>query len=489
MEISGILFIVLLVSACTGLDQHVNCTYRSEMFPDIKYKGYPSAGDLPLLNRKIIRGKRVTVMEHPYIVSIRRQLAHYLTGALINGNMIVTVAHPLVDVPVIELGVVLGQHLNDRGDSLYTVILIVVHQDFDRATMRADLALLKTYESLDFIDYKVSIKPVKSLFTESYRLGKSVSAFVTGWGRCDTTGRELCLPRASIYYRDEAADPILRSIHIHITADSPHCDSYRRHDINILEGMLCVGPARQEDHTCPCLGVPGAPLVLSGSLLGVLSWGFGCGYHTDLPLIYTDVRYYDRLLDVLSWGFGCGYHTDLPLIYTDVRYYDRWIQKNVAIIASLNQKKFGQMYEVTKLAIITEWLNLSTNNKEKHDHSSLEIQPWEIDKDLALVDGDIYDVRDFYGRQDYHQEKMNGYAMIRASLIQERREKLTKIKTNTTTTPRTETTEAPSDDSDYEVFYPMVLPHDNPFKPPTVPGVLTLSYTTPTKPLSDEEYY
>lgn len=56
--------------------------------------------------------------------------------------------------------------------------------------------------------------------------------------------------------------------------------------------MICIGKAREEDIVSPCLGVPGAPLVFEGKLVGILSWGFGCGFLHDLPLIYTNVQYY-----------------------------------------------------------------------------------------------------------------------------------------------------------------------------------------------------
>lgn len=60
----------------------------------------------------------------------------------------------------------------------------------------------------------------------------------------------------------------------------------------LLDGMLCVGPAREDDPVCPCLGVPGAPLVVQSRLAGLLSWGFGCGYGHDLPLVYTNISKY-----------------------------------------------------------------------------------------------------------------------------------------------------------------------------------------------------
>ncbi|CAG9781824.1 unnamed protein product [Diatraea saccharalis] len=111
---------------------------------------YPKYNDIPMLNRKIFRGVRVTIMEHPYIVSIRRQLVHYLMGAILTRNVIITVAHPIYQVPITELKVIAGQNYNDRGTTLHTVILTIIHEDFQPSNLQADLALLMTFEFIVF---------------------------------------------------------------------------------------------------------------------------------------------------------------------------------------------------------------------------------------------------------------------------------------------------------------------------------------------------
>lgn len=67
-----------------------------------------------------------------------------------------------------------------------------------------------------------------------------------------------------------------------------------QHGVHLRPGMLCAGTAREEEALAPCLAVPGAPLVVRGQLVGLQSWGFGCGYVHDLPLVYTHIAYYQR---------------------------------------------------------------------------------------------------------------------------------------------------------------------------------------------------
>ncbi|XP_045784655.1 trypsin beta-like isoform X3 [Maniola jurtina] len=248
--------------------------------------GYPLTGDIPLLNRKIFRGTRVNVREHPYVVSIRRNGGHYVTGTLITKNLVLTVAHPIEDVPIQELRVVTGESYSDRGTSLLSVIIILIHQDFDPFTLVADICILRFFED---IIYRSSVKSISLVMPQMTLSG---TAFVTGWGRCDFTGNELCLPRTSQYYPDEKIDPMLRSVPLTINSQNHYCEGYKLHGTDIGKGMLCAGGAREENSAYPCLAVPGAPLVLGAKLVGILSWGFGCGFQHDLPLIYTSTQYY-----------------------------------------------------------------------------------------------------------------------------------------------------------------------------------------------------
>lgn len=73
-----------------------------------------------------------------------------------------------------------------------------------------------------------------------------------------------------------------------------------QHETRLMPGMMCLGISREENPVTPCLAVPGAPLVISGHLAGLLSWGFGCGYQNDLPLVYTDMRYYQPYVLCIS---------------------------------------------------------------------------------------------------------------------------------------------------------------------------------------------
>ncbi|XP_045542059.1 trypsin epsilon [Papilio machaon] len=345
--------------------------------------GYPNIGDIPLLNRKIFKGVRVSVQEHPYVVSVRRLLSHYLTGSLLTRKLVITVAHPLFNVPIYELGVVAGQTYSDRGTTLRSVILVILHEEFDPYTLNADVALLRLYEEFVF---RISVKPI-ALIAPSSNLNDE-RAFVTGWGRCDLTGKELCLPRSTKFFPDEKIDPMMRTISFVITSPNYYCEGYERHETRLKPGMMCLGIAREENAVTPCLAVPGAPLVIDGHLAGLQSWGFGCGYQNDLPLIYTDMRHFQP-----------------------------WILHNVPILRNLTQYNLTEMFQATRAYSLSKWLTLTRENFEPLTLTFADkpILQSDLDKELAKLKGTVFDIRDFIYSGEFHLLKSEIFENIRNS--------------------------------------------------------------------------
>lgn len=76
-----------------------------------------------------------------------------------------------------------------------------------------------------------------------------------------------------------------------------------QYGLSLEPGTMCYGTARRENSMANCLGVPGAPLVTSGKLMGLLSWGLGCGYNHDLPLIYTSIKHHMEYFDPLLYTY------------------------------------------------------------------------------------------------------------------------------------------------------------------------------------------
>ncbi|XP_045784656.1 uncharacterized protein LOC123880535 isoform X4 [Maniola jurtina] len=218
----------------------------------------------------------------------------------------------------------------------------------------------------------------------------SGTAFVTGWGRCDFTGNELCLPRTSQYYPDEKIDPMLRSVPLTINSQNHYCEGYKLHGTDIGKGMLCAGGAREENSAYPCLAVPGAPLVLGAKLVGILSWGFGCGFQHDLPLIYTSTQYYTS-----------------------------WITHNIVMFRTLSNNDFTQLFQATKSCVLLDWLSRTRISMPlSHDHSNVykELQLMKFDEKLVMLQGRPYDIRDYIYETEFHNKKILLYEEVKKTL-------------------------------------------------------------------------
>ncbi|XP_053624395.1 trypsin epsilon-like [Plodia interpunctella] len=346
--------------------------------------GYPRAKNLPILNRKIFKGARVTIREHPYVVSIRRLYSHYMPGTLISHNLVLSVAHPLYRVSTDELGIVAGENYSDRGTSINPVVLVIIHEDFDNYTLNNDISIVRTYE--DFF-ISTNVKPIKLHNWKAPHLGSQ--AFVTGWGRCDFTGRELCLPRSNHYYPREVQDPMLRTVTFIITNNS-FCNEYSTNEVPLRPGMMCMGTSRYEEYMTSCMAVPGAPTVVHGRLTGILSWGIGCGYTFDMPLVYVDLFYYRR-----------------------------WLHHNVEIL-DIPKHDLSMFYLATKSYVLQKFLNHTQAqdcrkpiNGDEHD-----LQMYDIDLQIANTMGTVYDIRDFIYHGRYHKQKQRLYSKIKQSYAQ-----------------------------------------------------------------------
>ncbi|KAJ8737749.1 hypothetical protein PYW08_000344 [Mythimna loreyi] len=349
-------------------------------------------GDIPLLNRKIFRGTRVGIREHPYVASVRRRIMHYTVATMLTKNLFVSVAHPLIDVPLNELAIVVGENYADRGATLLTIVVIVIHEHFDRYTLDADIALLRVYEDSA---YRCPVKAIQLVHPNKSLDGHR--AFVTGWGRCDRTGRELCLPRSGKYMPGEKFDPMLRSVSFVITQNYLYCAGYTQNGVTLKKGMLCAGRAREEDKVTSCLAVPGAPLVVDGNLAGMQSWGYGCGYEHDLPLIYTSMQHYQP-----------------------------WLLHNVPLMRRITKQNLTLLFEAKRAFILATWLNKNrVVPPEPYVHLDRPLVMLKIDRDLAKLKGNIYDMRDYLFDGIHHEYKTKLYARLRQRELD--RNKLDKV--------------------------------------------------------------
>lgn len=226
---------------------------------------------------RIVGGTEVE-SDEPWMVALQdRGGNHFCGGSLIAPDVVVTAAHCTEGETRTSMQIELGLHaLGDQGE-VHQIEQIVVHPDYDTLTLDSDIALLL----LSTPSTRDTIRLATLLDAELEVPGRLVTAM--GWGTTQTAVpsdpiREVTLP---IVDREVANRP-------------------NAYDGQITEQMLAAGDTGRDT----CQGDSGGPLFTQDAdgndvLIGITSWGQGCG-DPGYPGIYTRVsRFADWALSEL----------------------------------------------------------------------------------------------------------------------------------------------------------------------------------------------
>ncbi|MFC5170732.1 S1 family peptidase [Streptomyces mutomycini] len=230
----------------------------------------------------IVGGRPVAVADSPWTVALSSRdrfggirAGQFCGGVAIAPAKVLTAAHCLredvlgTDVQEVrDLRIIAGRdELSGPGGQEIPVRSAWVNPSYDPGTNAGDLAVL----TLDRALPKSSVIPMAGAGSAAYAPG--TPATVYGWG--DTTG-----------YGAYASG--LRAAAVRVLPDSDCTKAYPGGTRGAYDAssMLCAG------HTAggrdACQGDSGGPLVARGRLVGLVSWGSGCG-SPGSPGVYTRV--------------------------------------------------------------------------------------------------------------------------------------------------------------------------------------------------------
>lgn len=222
---------------------------------------------------RIINGSEVDIARHPYIVSIRYRRStgsayhHECAGVIYSDRAIVTAAQCLENMLVgTRILVVAGGNTRNGSDGLvYLVAKWVYHPEFRTLTGDYDIGLIVLETPLDFNNYRI-----RKIELRAERPATGRTGIVTGWGYREEWG-------PSSYNLEQVQVPIV---------SSEQCnDIYGKGDVT--ERMICAGDVAQGGRDA-CQGDTGGPLIVDEQLVGLVSWGRGCG-RPGYPTVYTYV--------------------------------------------------------------------------------------------------------------------------------------------------------------------------------------------------------
>nr|XP_023486540.1 tissue-type plasminogen activator isoform X1 [Equus caballus] len=209
-------------------------------------------------------------------------------GILISSCWLLSAAHCFQErFPPHHLKVVLGRTYRlvpGEEEQKFEVEKYIVHQEFDDDTYDNDIALLQLKS--DSMQCAQESDTVRTVCLPEADLQ------LPDWTECELSG----------YGKHEATSPFyserLKEAHVRLYPAS-RCTSQYLSNRTITDNMLCAGDTRtggnQANLHDACQGDSGGPLVCMQdnhmTLVGIISWGLGCG-RKDVPGVYTKVTNY-----------------------------------------------------------------------------------------------------------------------------------------------------------------------------------------------------
>ncbi|MFB9429568.1 S1 family serine peptidase [Streptoalloteichus tenebrarius] len=222
---------------------------------------------------RIIGGAPVDVADHPWVVALVDTASRraFCAGALVAPTKVMTAGHCAATREPRRLRVVAGRTdlVAAHTGSVARVSDAVVHPDLHTPLAYGhDVAVLTLDRPLPY-----PTLPWAEPGDESpYQPGGTASVF--GWGRTEEDGT------ASTHQLRVASVPMW---------DDERCAAAYPGRVD-RESMVCAGAGGAD----ACQGDSGGPLVVDGRVVGLVSWGTGCG-RPDRPGVYT------RLSHLADW--------------------------------------------------------------------------------------------------------------------------------------------------------------------------------------------
>jgi len=244
---------------------------------------------------RIVGGQAASQSQFPYTAAVLYSTRLLCGGTLLTPSHVVTAAHCTNGRSASQLSIRVGSNAYLSGGQVSPVSAILQHPLYNSRSQDNDISILVLRTPVKL----TSSVGVATVTRREPSDGEIVT--VSGWGVLSEQGT--------------ASSTNLRYVSIP-TVGRVQCRA-RYGTTTITDNMICAGNA--EGGKDSCQGDSGGPLVRQGTndLVGIVSWGVGCG-RPQIPGVYTNALRYSGWINQQTQGGsgvaggGSGSQTTLP---------------------------------------------------------------------------------------------------------------------------------------------------------------------------------
>ncbi|KAM4615784.1 granzyme A-like [Polymixia lowei] len=217
---------------------------------------------------QIIGGSEVKPHSLPHMALLHNKTGHPVCGGtLINQNWVLTAAH-CSNIAKVLFGVHSRKNQEEYSRQIRKVKKSVPHPCYDNTEKVNDLMLLE----VDNVKQTETVKYLPVIDNALTEPSAGDSCLVAGWGTTKNRGTTM--------------SDVLMSANVTVI-DRVKCNSPDYYNFNpvITRSMICAG-SEDKKRTDTCSGDSGGPLQCNGELVGLTSFGKGCGLRNK-PGVYA----------------------------------------------------------------------------------------------------------------------------------------------------------------------------------------------------------